>query len=205
MIAAIIFDIGGILEPDYSIVRELSDFIGLNVVTMRDHLRRVHDELSDGKMSLREAYGQLVALSGTAVPAGRAVEKHLELYRAATLTTDQRVHLLIERLKRDYTVACLTNTEAEVAQLNRQRGYFQLFHKAYLSTEIGLHKPDPRVFEYVLRDLRCGPAAAVFVDDRIENVQGARRVGLHAIHYEGFDAFPSALDQVLGTRDYRER
>src|SRR6266567_2425425 len=118
MIAAIIFDIGGILEPNYSIVPELSNFIGLNVDTMRDHLLRVHGELSDGKMSLQEAYGQLVALSGTAMPASRAVEKHLELYRAATLTTDQRVLSLIEVLKHDYTVACLTNTEVEVAQLN---------------------------------------------------------------------------------------
>jgi putative hydrolase of the HAD superfamily len=199
MIAAIIFDIGGILEPSYSIVLELADFIGLNVDTMRDHLLRVHGELSDGKMSLQEAYGQLVASSGTAMPARRAVEKHLELYRAATLTTDHRVLSLIERLKHDYTVACLTNTEMEVGQLNRQRGYFQVFHKAFLSTEIGLHKPDPRVFEYVLRDLGCGPAAAVFVDDRIENVQGARTAGLHAIHYEGFDSFPSALNQVLGS------
>ena len=99
MIAAIIFDIGGILEPSYSLVRELSDFIGLDVDTMRDHLHRVHDELSDGKMSLHEAYGQLVASSGTAMPARRAVEKHLELYRAATLTTDHRVLSLIERLK----------------------------------------------------------------------------------------------------------
>lgn len=198
LIRAVIFDIGGILEPNYAILAALAAFLGLDEDAMRDQVVRFHRPLTDGSMSLHELYRHLIARSDGRATAEDAVAKHVELYLAATSTPDPRVVSLIESLKPRYTVACLTNTEVEVARANRRRDLFRLFHRAYLSTELGLVKPDAAVYEHVLRDLGCAPAEAVFIDDRLANVEGARAVGLHALHYESFEACRSTLAGFLG-------
>jgi len=54
----------------------------------------------------------------------------------------------------------------------------------FISCELGARKPHAAYFEQVLASLACHATQAVFVDDHLENVEGARSVGMHAIHYQ---------------------
>ena len=57
-----------------------------------------------------------------------------------------------------------------------------LFDVVLDSSEIGIRKPDPRIFEQALLALgECPPDRAVFLDDYVGNVDAARALGLHAI------------------------
>ena len=51
------------------------------------------------------------------------------------------------------------------------------------AAEFGRVKPDPEVYLHCLRTLDTEPAATLFVDDKAENVIGARRAGLHAVQF----------------------
>lgn len=51
------------------------------------------------------------------------------------------------------------------------------------AAEFGRVKPDPEVYLHCLRTLDAEPAATLFVDDKAENVIGARRAGLHAVQF----------------------
>jgi len=104
---------------------------------------------------------------------------------------------LIQELRRRHVVACLTNTEVEVGRFNRERGLFAPFDRAFLSTELGLHKPARAIFERVLADLGCVPPEAVFTDDSQENAEGARAAGMRAIHYRDFEGFSMELAQLV--------
>jgi putative hydrolase of the HAD superfamily len=53
-----------------------------------------------------------------------------------------------------------------------------------ISAEEGIAKPDPRIFRIAAERLGVRPQEAVFVDDRPENVQGARAVGMRGIQFE---------------------
>jgi 2-haloacid dehalogenase len=52
-----------------------------------------------------------------------------------------------------------------------------------VSGEEGIIKPDPRIFELVCKRGGFTPDQAVFVDDSLKNVEGARTFGLRAIHH----------------------
>lgn len=52
-----------------------------------------------------------------------------------------------------------------------------------LSHELGVEKPDRRIYEWTVRRYRLNRRRTVFVDDVAENVAGARAAGLHAVHY----------------------
>jgi putative hydrolase of the HAD superfamily len=81
-----------------------------------------------------------------------------------------------------YTLALLNN-EARV--LNDHRiaafGLKKIFSSFFSSCYLGLRKPEPAIFRRVLDILQCAPGEALFIDDRNENVEAARALGMQAI------------------------
>jgi putative hydrolase of the HAD superfamily len=198
-IKALIFDMGGILEPPFDdvLVPALAALLGISSERLLERRGAHGAALSEGRMTLRDFYTDVVAETGHPVDPGAAVARHLEVYRAATARLDGRVLDLIRRLRRRHVVACLTNTEIEVGRLNRERGLFDPFDRAFLSTEMGLRKPERAIFDRALSDLGCAPVEALFTDDKLDNVAGARAAGMHALHYRDFEGFASELAKLV--------
>jgi putative hydrolase of the HAD superfamily len=198
-IKALVFDMGGILEPPFDdvLVPALAEALGIAEARLRERRAAAAAALSDGRLTLRDFYARVVADEDRSVDPTAAVARHLAVYEAATARLDERVLALIRRLRRRHLVACLTNTEVEVGQFNRRRGLFDAFDRAFLSTEMGLRKPERAVFDRVLADLGCAPAETIFADDKLENADGARAAGMHAIHYRDFDEFSSELARLV--------
>ena len=57
-------------------------------------------------------------------------------------------------------------------------------------------KPEPGIFELALERLERRPEEAVFIDDFAQNVEGARTVGMQAIHYQPGMDIPAALREL---------
>jgi putative hydrolase of the HAD superfamily len=51
----------------------------------------------------------------------------------------------------------------------------------YLSQEIGMRKPEPGIYQYVLRQEGVTPDQAVFFDDSLDNVEAARALGIEGV------------------------
>jgi putative hydrolase of the HAD superfamily len=198
-IKALVFDMGGILEPPFDdvLVPALAEALGIAEARLLERRAAAAPALSDGRLTLRDFYARVVADEDRSVDPTAAVARHLAVYEAATARLDERVLALIRRLRRRHLVACLTNTEVEVGQFNRRRGLFDPFDRAFLSTEMGLRKPERAVFDRVLADLGCAPVETVFADDKLENADAARAAGMHAIHYQDFDEFSSELARLV--------
>ena len=71
------------------------------------------------------------------------------------------------------------------------------FDTLIISAEVGLMKPDPRIFQIALQSLGVQPAEAVFVDDFPHNVEGARAVGMHAIQFRNPKQVRQDLEAIL--------
>ena len=199
-VKAVIFDMGGILEAPFDDVLfpELARMLGVPEPWLRQRRSRDALALTEGRMTLRDFYARVAREAGRPVDADAAVARHLAVYEAATGPLDAGVLTLVQALARRHVVACLTNTEVEVGRFNRDRGLYRAFHRAFLSTELGLHKPDRAIFEHALAALDCAPAETVFTDDKLENVAGARTAGLHAILYRDLASFSTELEDLVG-------
>ena len=198
-IKAVVFDMGGILEPPFDdvLLPAMAALLGVFPERLLERRGAYSAALSEGRMTLRDFYARIAAETGRALDPGVAVARHLAVYQAATSELDTRVLDLIRGLRRHHVVACLTNTEVEVGRLNRERGLFGPFDRAFLSTEMSLRKPDRAIFDRALSDLGCAPSEALFTDDKLDNVAGARTAGMHAIHYRDFDDFTSELATLV--------
>lgn len=73
-----------------------------------------------------------------------------------------------------------------------------LFDAVVISGEVGLHKPQPEIFELGAERIGVPPAECVFVDDLRENCAGAEAVGMTAILHRGADGTLPRLERLLG-------
>ena len=85
--------------------------------------------------------------------------------------------------------ALLSNSGPEVmARVRADHPLEARFDAVVISCEVGLAKPDPRIFRLCLERLGLPADAALFVDDRADNVEAAAGVGLQTLQFEGPDA-----------------
>lgn len=85
--------------------------------------------------------------------------------------------------------AFLSNSGPEMmARVRADHPLEARFDAVVISCEVGLSKPDPRIFALCLARLGLPADQALFVDDRADNIAGAARVGLRTLHFEGAGA-----------------
>ena len=89
----------------------------------------------------------------------------------------------IRKLKENHKTGIISNAWSNLPEMLLQWQIGDAFDVIVGSAQVGILKPDPRIYQIALERLGLKPAEAVFVDDFIENVRGAQRVGMHAIHF----------------------
>jgi len=76
-----------------------------------------------------------------------------------------------------------------------------LFDVVVDSSEVGMRKPDPRIYEYTCEQLGIAPDAAVFLDDLPVNIAAARSVGMETVRVdEDILTAIAELDAILARR-----
>lgn len=81
-------------------------------------------------------------------------------------------------------VYAITNFSREKYAESRERfGFLAEFDGVVVSAHEGLVKPDPAIYRVFLDRYGLAAADCVFIDDSAANAEGARRVGMHAVHY----------------------
>jgi len=91
---------------------------------------------------------------------------------------------LIETLRGDGLKIGLVSNAFDPGEFMREdlalHGIADLIDAAVFSSEIGVRKPDPRIYRVVLDELAVDPTRALFVGDRVlEDVQGPAALGIH--------------------------
>jgi len=104
----------------------------------------------------------------------------------------ERVQLLA-RLKQQKRTFLLSNTNAIHKAafdkiIENQHGISSLgclFEQDYYSHLLKMRKPNEEVFHYILETHGLRAEETLFVDDSLQHIEGAKKVGLHAIHMTG--------------------
>lgn len=104
---------------------------------------------------------------------------------------------LLEVLRPQYRVACLSNTDpVNVRKFEEELRLQNWFDECFYSNEIGLRKPDPQAYLHVSEALDVPPGEIAFFDDSVECVEGAIAVGMHGQHVTGFGDLRIRLNQM---------
>ena len=91
----------------------------------------------------------------------------------------------------------ISNAWSGLRQYILDHNFEDAFDQMIISAEVGVVKPDARIYHMALEQLGVSPSEAVFVDDFIENVKGAQAVGMSAIHFRDPEAALAELKNLL--------
>jgi putative hydrolase of the HAD superfamily len=97
---------------------------------------------------------------------------------------------ILEKVSKQYRCFILSNTNAihqpyyfgRIQEMYGTYGYGHLFEKLYFSHELGLRKPNANIYEYVINDAGIVPEETMFIDDFLENILTARKLGFQTVH-----------------------
>ncbi len=108
---------------------------------------------------------------------------------------------VIRRLRSHCKQAILSNAPRSLHAELRDRFHIAgLFHVIVASAVIRVMKPDPRAYGAALEGLGLRADETVFIDDLRPNVNAARRLGMHVIHFDSYDYdVRPELDALLGS------
>ena len=91
--------------------------------------------------------------------------------------------------------AILSNMHLELRNwIVHESGWFADFDFATFSCDLGIAKPDAAIYQHCLSGLGVAASETLFFDDRQPNVDGARLLGIHAVHFTTLQETLEALD-----------
>jgi glucose-1-phosphatase len=104
---------------------------------------------------------------------------------------------LLAKLREHYTLACLSNTNSlDCARFRSVLRLHERFDRCFFSNEMGLRKPEKLCYQHVLSALNVRNAEAIFFDDSLECVQGARAVDIAAFRCAGIGSLVETLSAL---------
>jgi putative hydrolase of the HAD superfamily len=110
-------------------------------------------------------------------------------------TPDYKLEML-EHLKRRYKLFLLSNTNPIIMSWARTSDFSgkgksleDYFEKLYLSYEIGITKPDKRIFDYLIADSGIKPEETLFIDDGSANIEVGKALGMNTYRPDNGEDF----------------
>jgi putative hydrolase of the HAD superfamily len=201
MIENIVFDLGNVLVP----VNRRHAYVKLTPYLPPDMARLLREDVERFECLFEDP---LVALETGAIDFHGfrlAVERilgieldedeFLEIW-CDMFSVDEGMVALGESLSTTYNTWLASNTSlVHYAWIVERFPRVAFYRAAALSYELGVMKPDAAYYEKALFRLGIEPARSVFIDDRDENVSGARRAGMHGIVFKDR---PRLLEELRG-------
>ncbi len=190
--SVVLWDFGGVItaspfdafnrfEDEHGIPR---DFI--RSVNARDHETNAWAQFESSRISVGE-FDELFAAETAA--AGHAI-RGCDMIALLDGEIRPRMVTVLERCKRDYKIACLTNNAdagkgTGMARTDDQAEHvkqvMRLFDAVIESSKEGIRKPDPKIYRLACERLQVEPQAIVFLDDLGINLKPARALGMTTI------------------------
>jgi putative hydrolase of the HAD superfamily len=205
-VEAVVFDFGGVYtESPFDAVRRRGLDLGLDPEQALLFVFGSYDRDTDHPWHRAERGELALEEARTAIQEqARAQGIEIEVYdMLASLAGGGVREAMVERTRRlradGYRTAMITNNVVEFRDFWRPMlPLDELFELVVDSSQVGMRKPDPRIYRHTLAELGVEPGRAVFLDDYPGNVAAARAVGMEAILVTAdFESAIAELDALL--------
>ncbi len=196
-VRAIFFDLGGVIvRTEYQAPREhLAERLN---TTYEDLNRIVFDsdsgrQASLGKITTDEHWAAVTRKLGR--PSSETKAIHAEFFAGDVI--DRSLLDFIRSLRPRYKTGVLSNAWSDLREYIIENKFDDAFDALTISAEVGVMKPEPRIYELALQQLKVTASEAAFVDDVRANVEAARALGMHGILFQNPAQAMDDLKEIL--------
>ena len=188
-VRAVVFDVGNVLEltEDNYPFEEWAASLGLTSEQFAQRTAGVFAGGDVGTVTLDEVHVKLGEALG--IGAGQVSAFMEGFWREYLGIPNAQLIDWARTLRPRYKTGIVSNSFVGAREREHEAyGYGNLVDDLVYSHEVGMLKPDPRIYALSCERLGVRPEEAVFLDDKPPFVAGAREAGLHAVHFQGDNA-----------------
>ncbi len=196
MVEAITFDLDGVY-----FIKGKSNFLKsiVNLGVKKKDAEKVFfgDEMNKeyklGKLTDEEFWIWAIKEWGLNISVNEVIDLMIKGYEV-----NNKVEEVVKKVRKNgyKTLICSNNFPARIKGLQERFKFLNNFDIAVYSYEVGISKPDKRIFQELVNRSGVSPQEIVFADDDIKKISGAKEVGIQAFLYEGFDKFVEKLKEL---------
>ena len=182
-ITTLLFDIGGVILTngwDEVNRREGTEYFKLDFDETERRHNEVFTDFEKGNVSLNKYVEEVIFYKKR----NFSREDFINFIKSRTKPYESSIQIL-EKLSKDkkYLLATINNESYElnlfrINQFKLYKYFTSFFSSGFLNTR----KPEPLIFKITLNVLHKTPSECLFIDDRIENIEEAKKQGIQTIH-----------------------
>jgi len=185
MVKAIIFDFFDVIYSDC-----LRVWLDKHGYKKEGKIAEASYLIDSGVISEKEFMERLAEVSGMTA---KDVESELDSFAIC----DFEVVEFIKKLRADYPIGLISNAGAEYLRfLLKDNDLESLFDEILISAEVGMVKPEEKIFRLMLDKLKVHSSETIFIDDHKRNVDAAVSLGIHGIWYQGLEKLQNELTSL---------
>ena len=197
----IVFDVGNVLvrwDPagivEQVFANDHPSATALANLTQQIFKSEIWMDLNRGKFTERDAIQLYHGTLGIDIS---RLEIMMQTVKASLTPIGGSFDLLHKLHQANYPLYALTdNTKEIMAYLKKKYDFWRLFKGIVVSAEFGVLKPSAEIYQHLLTSYHLIPEQTVFIDDLLQNVEGARKLKMHAIQFENAKKCFEELQQL---------
>jgi glucose-1-phosphatase len=185
-IRAVVFDMGGVLVRNMvpEARNRLATRYGLTP-------RGIEDLVFGNPIAMKASLGEVTTAANWEYVRqalnldNNQLAEFIQVFWAAD-RLDEELHEFVRSLRPRYKTGLLSNAfdDARSSLSHRFPNFFDAFDISIFSAEVKMAKPDERFYCWILEKLGVSAEEAIFVDDFVENVEGAQALGMQAVLFK---------------------
>ena len=202
-IKAVFFDLGGVIvRTEFQSPRQqLADRLGMEY---EDLNRIVFDsdtgiQASIGAITSQQHWESVMKRLKRSAEEMTAIQ---EEFFAGDIVDRQLLEFL-RSLRGKIQTGLISNAWSDLRDYMTREKMIDAFDHIIISAEVGVAKPDPKIFEIALEKAGVRPSEAVFVDDFYVNIEGCEKVGMKGIHFKDSQSTLQQLKLLLSAGQLR--
>jgi epoxide hydrolase-like predicted phosphatase len=190
MIKAITFDLDGVyfINGKQNFYKELANFgvaesEAKRVFAQSDEMNELY---KTGKWSDEEFWSWAKQGWKLDIPAEQIIDLMIKSYEI-----DEGVVEIVRKIRKAgyKTLICSNNFPARINGLNKRFVFLKDFDAYVFSYEVGVTKPDQKIFEVLIAKSGCRPEEIIYSDDHEEKMVGAINLGIKTFTYQNLEQF----------------
>ncbi|MGO9516200.1 MAG: HAD family hydrolase [Candidatus Korobacteraceae bacterium] len=183
----VIFDYGRVLSiaPSHDELQQFAALVGVNEPPFFEIYSATRHEYDCGRANFHQHWQAFSDAAGVTLQPAQ-VERIVEMETLMWLRVNQEALALAREIKAlGVRIAILSNMPHDLlAYVQREFEWLDEFEVKIWSCELGMVKPDPSIYRVCLDALGCEAQRTLFFDDRPNNVEAARELGMEAYIFE---------------------
>ena len=183
---AVIFDYGRVLSlaPSSAELQEFSTLVGVPEPPFFEIYSATRHDYDSGRADFRQHWHAFADAAGVELRPAQ-VERMVGMETLMWLRVNPEALALAREIKaHGVRTAILSNIPHDLLAEVRKFSWLDEFEVKIWSCELGIVKPDPAIYRACLEALGCEPGRTLFFDDRPNNVEAARELGMEAHIFE---------------------